>query len=80
MRAESIFKEYINCDIDIMTLELCTLGGLINDKLMSINLSDDGKECEEISPSSFEDAIDYNLELTWLEQKWNFFSWTEFNS
>ena len=57
-RAEITFKEYVNCDIDVMTSELCTVDDLIDDKLLVANLSDDEEECEEVSPPSFKDAID----------------------
>ena len=42
-----------------MTSELCTVNELIDDKLIGSNLSDDEEECEEISPPSFNDSIDY---------------------
>ena len=61
LRAEVTFVLYANYDIDIMTLELCIVDDLADDKLVNANLSFDEEECEEISPSSFEDAID-NIE------------------
>ena len=41
-----------------VVMELCTVDDLIGDKLMGANLSDE-IECEEISPHSFKDTIDY---------------------
>ena len=59
--AEVTFVVHVNCDIDVMTQELCIVDDLADDKLVSANLSFDEEECEEISPYSFEGAID-NIE------------------
>lgn len=58
LRAETTFEEYLNCDIDIMTSELCTVDQLIENKLSGANLSDDEDECDEVSSPSFQDALD----------------------
>ena len=56
---EIIFEEYVNCDIDIMTSELCTFDELMDDKLMGANLNDDEEEYGDIRLPSFKDAVDY---------------------
>ena len=66
LRAEITFEEYVNCDTDIMTLEFCAVDYLIDNKLMSANLSDNEKECEEIGQPSFKEAINYSEKLRTL--------------
>lgn len=58
LRAEITFEEYVNCDIDIMTSELCTVDQLIENKLSGDKVSEDEDECEEVTPPSFQDAMD----------------------
>ena len=58
LRAESTFEEYVNCDLDIMTSELCTIDQLIENKLSGIDSSDNEDECEEVIPPSFQDVMD----------------------
>ena len=58
LKTETTFEEYVNCDIDIMTSELCTVDKLIDDKLMGANFSDDEDEYEEIYLLSFKDSIE----------------------
>ena len=59
LKTEITFEEYVNCDINIVTSELCTVDDLIDDNLIGANLSDDNEEYEEISPPSFKDVINY---------------------
>ncbi|GBL97638.1 hypothetical protein AVEN_49143-1 [Araneus ventricosus] len=55
LRAEIILQEYENCNTDNMISELFTIDELIEDKLSDANLND-GEECEEVIPPSFNGA------------------------
>lgn len=43
----------------VQTSELCTVDQLIENKLSGDKVSEDEDECEEVTPPSFQDAMDF---------------------